>query len=187
MDTIKPNFNAIVFAINIDEPPHKWCITECSLAQLLMHHAVDIDTPAGKMPEFFARGNAIWRPSMHGATKIKVFDTENEADYAALMLHFDQMSYTYCMYEPFYYESKAEAAAFIAAKQSEVLRLVTQSEAEQARYLSLNCAGCFDEMELNDLEYIVKSFETQKSIYKSSLENLANLAKFAEMTSRYRH
>ena len=160
MDTIKPNFNAIVFAINIDEPPHKWCITECSLAQLVMHHAVDIDTPAGKMPEFFARGNAIWRPSM---------------------------SYTYCMYEPFYYESKAEAAAFIAAKQSEVLRLVTQSEAEQARYLSLNCAGCFDEMELNDLEYIVKSFETQKSIYKSSLENLANLAKFAEMTSRYRH
>ena len=103
------------------------------------------------------------------------------------MFHFDQMSYTYCMYEPFYYESKAEAAAFIAAKQSEVLRLVTQSEAEQARYLSLNCAGCFDEMELNDLEYIVKSFETQKSIYKSSLENLANLAKFAEMTSRYRH
>ncbi len=115
MDTIKPNFNAIVFAINIDEPPHKWCITECSLAQLVMHHAVDIDTPAGKMPEFFARGNAIWRPSMHGATKIKVFDTENEADYAALMFHFDQMSYTYCMYEPFYYESKAEAAAFIAA------------------------------------------------------------------------
>ena len=121
---------------------------------------------------------------MHGATKIKVFDTENEADYAALMFHFDQMSYTYCMYEPFYYESKAEAAAFIAAKQSEVLRLVTQSEAEQARYLSLNCAGCFDEMELSDLEHIVKSFETQKAIYKSSLENLA---KFAEMTSRYRH
>ena len=115
---------------------------------------------------------------------MRKFDTENEADYAALMFHFDQMSYTYCMYEPFYYESKAEAAAFIAAKQSEVLRLVTQSEAEQARYLSLNCAGCFDEMELSDLEHIVKSFETQKAIYKSSLENLA---KFAEMTSRYRH
>jgi hypothetical protein len=115
-DTIKPSFNAIVFAIKIDEPPHKWCITECSLAHLVMHHAVDIDTPAGKMPEFFARGNAIWRPSMHGATKIKVFDTENEADYAALMLHFDQMSYTYCMYEPFYYESQGRSRSFHRSK-----------------------------------------------------------------------
>jgi hypothetical protein len=62
---------------------------------------------------------------------------------------------------------KAEAAAFIAAKQSEVLRLVTQCRSmNQARYLSLNCAGCIAEMELNDLDYIVKSLETQKSIYR---------------------
>ena len=35
MDTIKPNFNAIVFAINIDEPPHKWCIVN---GHLKVHH-----------------------------------------------------------------------------------------------------------------------------------------------------
>ncbi len=91
MDTIKPNFNAIVFAINIDEPPHKSCITECSLAQLVTARCGSILIhPQAKCLKFFARGNAIWRPSMHGATKIKAFDTENEADYAALMLHFDQ-------------------------------------------------------------------------------------------------